>query len=368
MNRVNVKEANLIIVSMKFQSKIFTSLAILIIIVIGCVAWAVLAPRYAEVKYREYIKLYQNGRLELALREINTAVFLDSKNADYYWSRALTYGLLFKEDPSNTDVLEHSRTDWQKAIRLKEGDQDWFGWGDVYFGLARAEYQLGRTNSCIVSFQDAFKHSADQIRKVRISSVLGYIYFMRGDYNNAVYWLSKVPEGDEVYYDSYLRNAIAHHRLNNLKNAEILYLRALTVRPNDGSLNIYIAHLYAELGERDKVIGYLKHGLEQLQDGGLVFATLGNDNFTSEPWSSTEYLKLYDSFFDSFQDELRSYATGDFAEDSLQIKKLNAFYRSINKVVVRSLDNPNPEVSNYAQTLLAKIKQAGLYKEKGVSQ
>ena len=139
-------------------------------------------------------------------------------------------------------------------------------------------------------------------------------------------------------------------------------MKALAIKPDDPHLNAYIAHLYVQAEKWDKVIGFLQHGLKQVEDAGLVFATLGSDNFSSKPWNSDEYLKTYESFFDEFQSKLQSYAADDVEEDSLERKKLDAFYRSVNKVVVRSLESSDPFVVEYAERLLEKIKQAGLFK------
>lgn len=333
-----------------------------------CVNRCRITKAQALSKQQEAIVYRESNDLNQALKSINTAIRWDPNNANFYWDRALTLWKMGKRDDENTNYLHRSEADWLKVIELKQGDEEWAGWSEAYFGLAQAEYRLGEIDQGIINYEKAYQYTSDSNRKDAVAAILGYIFFNKQKYQTAIHWFDLVSGSYHEYFDSCLRNAVCNHRLNNLKRAEELYLKALAVKPDNGYSNVYVAQLYAELGEQNKVIGYLKHGLEQIQDVGLVFATLGNDNFTSEPWSSTEYLKLYDSFFDNFQDELRSYATGDFAEDSLQIKKLNAFYRSINKVVVRSLDNPNPEVSDCAQMLLAKIKEAGLEKvRKGVS-
>jgi tetratricopeptide (TPR) repeat protein len=355
-------------IKMKTRVSVFFNIAILLVVIsVGYMTWAVLLPRYANKKYRESSELRERGCFHGALNSINIAIFLKPTTSSYYTDRALVYWLLAKSNPADTNFVYMSKMNWNKALELERNNNLHQNFGNMYYGLALAEHKLGEIDQGIADYQKAYDYTSDPARKSSIASILGYIYFDSKKYLVAVDWLDKVSEDDPVYFDSCIRNALSNHRLNNFKRAEDLYLKALAVQPDDGNLNIYIAHLYAELGEPNKVIGYLKCGLERLRDVGLVFATLGNDNFTSEPWSSAEFLKLYDCFFDHFQKELQSYVAGNFSEDTLEMKKLNAFYRSVNKVVVHSLDNPNPEVSDYAQALLAKIKEAGLFRE-GVAQ
>jgi tetratricopeptide (TPR) repeat protein len=347
--------------SMTAKSKVYL-VGLLVLAFVGAVylSWTIWAPQYAETRYKQYIELYRQGDLETAVGEINTAIFFDPKNADYYWSRALTYWLLFKEDRSITNTLECSQADWLKAISLKEGDTDWSGWSDVYFGLAQTEFNLGKFRQSINSYQNALQYTSDPVRKGGIAVLLGYIYFTQKDYDSAIQWLDKVPENDKEYVESCVRNALCNHRLHNFKRAEELYLTVLAVLPKNVQVNSYLAHLYAEQGEYTKSVKYLKDGLTQSEDVGSVFDTISVDIYASA--EATVYLELFDYFFDHFQDELNFYATGNFPENSPEMRKLNAFYRSVKRVVVLSLDNPNPEVSEYAQALLKKIKQTGLIK------
>lgn len=312
-------------------------------------------------KYREYYKFTQNGDSKLALKELNKAIFFNPKDVKYYWARARLYWMLFQDDPSDTDALKCSKANWLKIINLKDGDETWSRWGDVYFGMAQAESNLGEISQSVTNYKNALRYTSDPVRRGGIAVLLGYIYFSQGDYNAAVRWLDKVPENDWDYVKTCLWNATSNHRLHNLKRAEELYLKYLAIRPEDAEANSYLAYLYAEKGDYAKSIKHLKLGLIQVKDICIVFDTISQDVYTSVETSL--YLKLFDYFFDSFQDELQSYAAGDFTEDSVEMKKLNTFYQSVNEVVVNALDNPNSEVSGYAQTLLTKIKKAGLYKD-----
>jgi len=332
------------------------------IIGIGYITWFFLLPRFADRKHAESLRFRHSGQFQQALKCMDAAILLDSKKENYHWGRALTYWLMYNEDRTNTDFLRRAKTDWLKAIDLKHGDASWSGWSEVFFGLAQVEYKLGEVKQGVINYKKAFQYSVDPVRRATIASILGYIYFISKDYSEAVIWLDRVPEGRIDYLDSCLRNARSNHRLNNFERAEELYLKVLSIKPDDAHLNAYIAHLYVQTRQLDKVIRFLQHGLKLLEDVGLVFATLGNDNFSTRSWNSDEYLKMYESFFDEFQSELQSYAWGEFEEDCLELKKLGAFYRSVNKVVVRSLENPDPAVAEYAEKLLEKIKQAGLFK------
>jgi len=59
---------------------------LLVLAFVGAVylSWTIWAPQYAETRYKKYIELYRQGDLETAVGEINTAIFFDPKNADYY--------------------------------------------------------------------------------------------------------------------------------------------------------------------------------------------------------------------------------------------------------------------------------------------
>ena len=341
--------------------KIIITLSVLFVVASGYMAWRTLAPQYAEIKYKEYNNCIQNGDLRSALRELNKAIFFYPKELKYYWARARLYWMLFEEDASDTDALKYSKANWLKIINLKDGDETWSRWSDVYFGMAQAEFNLGEFSQSVTNYQNALRYTSDPVRRGGIAVLLGYIYFSQEDYNAAVRWLDKVPENDRDYVESCLWNATSNHRLYNLKRAEELYLKVLAIRPQDPEANSYLAYLYAEQGKPAKSIKYLKTGLIQVEDICVIFDTISLDVYASV--ETVVYLELFDYFLERFQGELQSYVAGDFSEDCVEMKKLNAFYRSVNKVVINSLDNPSSEVADYAKTLLAKIKSAGVYKD-----
>jgi len=335
----------------------------------GYMGWATLAPHYAEAKYREYYTSIQNGNLESALTALNKAIFFNSKDVKYYWARARLYWMLFQENALDAEALKCSKEDWLKIINLKDEDGTWSRWSDVYFGIAQAEFNLGEFDQSASNYLCALRHTSDPVRRGGIAVLLGYIYFTQENYNKAIQWLDKVPENDRDYVKSCLWNATSNHRLHNFKRAEELYLKYLAIRPHDPEVNSYLAYLYAEQGAYTKSIKYLKSGLIKVKDICIVFDTMSQNIYTQV--ETSVYLKLFNHFFERFQDELESYVAGDFAEDSVEMKKLNTFYQSVNKVVVNALDNPNPEVSGYAEVLIGKINEAGLYRkgacEKGQS-
>ena len=227
---------------------------------------------------------------------------------------------------------------------------------------ARCNHRLDNFERAEELYLKALENTMDADLAFQIRAFVGDLYFENKKYAEAADWYAQIPPNHGVFFHACLRNARCNHQLNNFERAEELYLKALAIKPDDPHLNAYIAHLYVQAEKWDKVIGFLQHGLKQVEDAGLVFATLGSDNFSSKPWNSDEYLKTYESFFDEFQSKLQSYAADDVEEDSLERKKLDAFYRSVNKVVVRSLESSDPFVVEFGGRLLEKIKQAGLLK------
>jgi len=336
----------------------------LFLVVLLCVlSFPKVISRRAEKLFREVLELQTTGRYDEALPKINRAIRLRPRNESYLSSRAVISFVKYRQTRSEEFLLYLSIADWLRVIELKQKDPDWRGWSAVYRNLGLAYQLSGEVRKSIKCLRKALSYNTmDLDLSLQISAIIGDLYFENKNYVEAADWYAKIPSNHGSFFHSCRRGARSNHQLDNFERAEELYLKALSIRPDDAYLNVYIAHLYAETGEQDKVIGYLQHGLKLLEDVGLVFATLGNDNFSTRSWNSDEYLKMYESFFDEFKAELQSYATGDFTEDCLESKKLGAFYRSVNKVVVRSLENPDPAVAEYAEKLLEKIKQAGLFK------
>jgi len=163
------------------------------IIGIGYITWFFLLPRYADRKHAESLRFRHSGQFQQALKCMNAAILLDSKKENYHWARALTYWLMYKEDRTNTDFLRRAKTDWLKAIDLKQGDENWSGWSEVFFGLAQVEYRLGEVKQGVINYKKAFEYSVDPARRATIASILGYIYFISKDYSEAVIWLDRVP-------------------------------------------------------------------------------------------------------------------------------------------------------------------------------
>lgn len=336
----------------------FFSLSLITFILgLGCIALPVAFSQYAEKKHDNYIFYYQCGNLNRALAEIGQAIFYDSDNANYYWDRALVYWSLYKKSDANVHLLNLSREDWKRAIYLKKQDLSWHGWREVFFGLAQVEFHAGKFKLSTKYYEIAYFFTKDQVRKSGISVILGYIYYTEGDYKKAATWLSKVSSSDKEYFISCVRNGIVLQELKEFDKSKECFFKALSVNPDDAYLNLCIARLYAELREWDDAFYFLKYGLNKTDNAELVFKTLSSQNDFFKQIDSADYLKVYSDSFDRFAEELSGNATKDLSVDGQKENKRTEFFRSLNSIVIPSLNHSNPEVSDYSQLLLKKIKK-----------
>lgn len=339
---------------------LYLNVGYLFIPLILCAQPQISGNEIASAQYQVAVQYKDEGAYQDALDCINVAIRADDSNAYFYWMRANILWSLYREFPLQTFFLHQSEEDWLKAMDLKKEDGTWCGWGDVYLGLGKVEQALGKREESIKYYEYSFQHTSDLNRKLLIALAIGNLYSINDKWESALSWFSKVPDDKYADFDSCLRYALCNHRMFNYQRAENLYLKALSIKPDNVFANTYLAHLYAEQGLHYKAIGYLKIGLTQTDDLRYVFNTLSTDVYTSAAVETTMYLELFWHFFDRFCDELRLYKNGDFAENGSEIKKLRSFQQSVNKVVIPRANSRSLEVSEYAKILLEKIEQAGL--------
>lgn len=298
---------------------------------------------------------YKNtSQLDAAIKDYTSAIKINPKYREAYWSRAIVYGAVRN--------IRSSISDYKKALTLTPSEEN-VNQATLYCNIAASEGMLGQTDSALVHDSTAIKIYPQYARAYNLR---GHLYASISKYHEAVTYYTRAIEnykGDDEKMISYWYTDLADAKSanNQLKEAINDYSLALKLNPDNGIAywnrgGAYHRHQDYELAANDysKAMNYYKDDKENLSKlyvdrasneiGQSLLTPAIKDDSTAialDPNNKSAYFDLADAYTQNgdYQKAIDEYRT-TLAFDKNN-KKLNAvlyFQIATNEYFLKEFD------------------------------
>ena len=184
--------------------------------------------------------LYWLGDIDKALREYETALKFDSKNALALQLMAIAYSW---------------RGEMDKALKyFLKAEKYGPGRSDIKMNLGSVFHSLGRFDKSLFYFRKALKLAP---KNPLYNFQLGILYKRLGRYYDALSYMNAAARYDRIYEDAFFELGTIHEKLGNKAKAISAYKRALYLKPLDSAARFRLAVALLKTGELKKIKKYL---------------------------------------------------------------------------------------------------------------
>ncbi len=208
-----------------------------------------LARRRASSHFNLAADHADNGRLELALRDLLAAQRLDPNNAQVEHALAIAYLGKGKQVVAEQHML--------RAIEIAPSYQE------ARYNLSTLYLNQGRYEECI-QHAELLVDDATYPSPWRALSNLGWAAYQLGEPERARAHFDYAQDYNHRYWPTHLNLGILEESEGNREAAMRAFETVLTLRPTDSAAaeaNYRLAEIYVSMGRRSAAMGYLRNAV-----------------------------------------------------------------------------------------------------------
>lgn len=205
-----------------------------------------------SVKIYSRNKDWENNETLFAADVVNAP---NSAKAHYYYGNTLLNNALKEKDLSlKNKKLNISKTHTIKAAQINPK------FHHAFYNLGSIYNELGNADSAIVCLNEVLKL---QPTHIATQGLLGSVYGkMKGDFDKAIFYLSKAVFYNPKDGNSYENLGIAYAMKGDIKNAIPTFEKAMQLKPPNAQTYMNLGVLYLQAGDKAKSEEYLNKAFE----------------------------------------------------------------------------------------------------------
>ncbi|HEV3392690.1 MAG TPA: tetratricopeptide repeat protein [Chthoniobacterales bacterium] len=194
-------------------------------------------PASARAHFNYGVALQQNGRLDEAEKEYNTALRFDPNYVKVY----INLGQLFV----SKEKFDDAKTNYERAIQLEPGT------GEIHSGYAYVLERLGQPDEARAQYQQAIRFSP---KFARLFYAYGVFLDKRGEVDAAIAQYQRALDVDPNLADAHSEIATALLLKGDSQKAEFHYLEAARLDPKRADVHSNLGSLLLREGRTSQAI------------------------------------------------------------------------------------------------------------------